>query len=202
MAVKLKSPNLKQTLPWILAICGLAGFLASFILTVEKIRLIENPAYIPSCNLSPLLSCGSVMKTAEASHFGFPNSLLGVAGFAVVASVGVAILAGAKFKRWFWLGLNAGSALGIIFLSWLFYETVYRIGALCPYCMVVWAVTIPIFFYTTMYNVQQGHIKVPAKLKPLADFKMRHHGDLLVLWYLIIAGLILNHFWYYWITLL
>lgn len=180
---------------YILSVGGLIGFLAAFILTVEKIQLIQNPAFVPSCNLSPLLSCGSVMTTSQASIFGFPNSLIGVAGFAIVAAVGMGLLAGAKFKRWFWLGLQAGGLFGIVFIHWLFFQSVYVIGALCPYCMVVWAVTIPTFLYVTTYNLQS------SRFKNLAQFFKQHIVEILVIWHLILIGLILVKFWDYWQTL-
>ncbi len=142
------------------------------------------------------------MKTWQASVFGFPNSLIGIAGFAIVTTVGMALLAGATFKRWFWWGLQAGTVFGASFVTWLQYQSIYRISALCPYCMVVWSVTIPIFWYVTLYNLRQGHIKLPARLKNLGNFLERHHGDILLVWFLIIIGLILNHFWYYWSTLI
>lgn len=194
--------TLIQTFPWILSIGGILGFFAAFILTVEKIELIINPNYVPTCNISPLISCGSVMNTWQASAFGFPNSLLGIAGFAIVATVGVALLAGATFKRWFWIGLQLGTVFGVVFVHWLFIQSVYRIEALCPYCMVVWAVTIPIFWYTTLYNLRTGNIPTPPRLKRLVAFLQRHQGDVLIIWYALIIGLILNHFWYYWSTLI
>ena len=142
------------------------------------------------------------MKTPEASVFGFANSLIGVMGFTVVATIGMAIIAGAKFKRWFWLGLQVGTIFGIGFVHWLIYQSVFDIGKLCPYCIVVWSVMIPIFVYTTLYNLRFGNITVPAKLKSVNAFAQRHHGDIVIVWYLIIIGIILNHFWFYWKTLL
>ena len=169
---KVKKMTLNQSIGYILAICGIIGFFAAFILTVEKIELIKNPSYVPSCSISPLLSCGSVMKTPEASVFGFANSLIGVMGFTVVATIGMAIIAGAKFKRWFWLGLQVGTIFGIGFVHWLIYQSVFDIGKLCPYCIVVWSVMIPIFVYTTLYNLRFGNITVPAKLKSVNAFKI------------------------------
>lgn len=202
MAQKKKQPwTLERTLPWILMIGGLIGFIAAFVLTIEKIELIKNPAYVPSCNLSPLISCGSVMRTWQAELFGFPNPLLGIIGFTIVTTVGMALLAGAKFKRWFWLGLQLGTLLGVVFVTWLFAQSVYVIGALCPYCMVVWAVTIPLFLYTTLYNLRTGVIPTPNSLKRFVAFIQRHHGDVLLVWYLAIIVAILNRFWYYWASL-
>jgi len=197
--------TLERTWPYILSIGGLIGFVAAFVLTIEKFALLKNPSYNPSCNLSPLLSCGSVMKTEQASAFGFANSLVGLAGFAVVTTIGMMLLAGVdagKIKRWFWLGLQAGTIFGVGFITWLQYQSIFTIGALCPYCMVVWVVTIPIFVYTTLYNLRTGVIATPATLKRPVAFLQRHHGDILILWFGIIILVILNHFWYYWKTLI
>jgi len=194
--------TLEQAIGYILTIGGSIGFLAAFTLTIEKIQMLKDPAFVPSCNLSPLLSCGSVMITDQASVFGFANSLIGITGFAVVVTIGMGLLAGAKYKRWFWLGLQAGTIFGIAFVHWLMYQSIFVIGKLCPYCMVVWSIMLPIFFYTTLYNLRVSNIKTAGKLKQFSGFVQRHHGDILILWYLLIIGTILVRFWDYWQTLI
>lgn len=168
---------------------------------VEKIHLLKNPEAALSCDLNPIIACGSVINTPQASAFGFPNPIIGLVGFGIVLAVGMALLAGASFKRWFWLGLQAGTLFGVLFVTWLQYQSIYSIGALCPYCMVVWSVTIPIFWYTTLYNLRQKHLKTPASLKNLVGFLQQHHADVLVVWFLVILVAILERFWYYWSTL-
>lgn len=187
---------------WLLLIGGLIALLCSILLTIEKIKLLKDPSVSLGCDLNPIIACGSVINTPQASAFGFPNPILGIVGFSVVALVGGAILAEAKFKRWFWIGLQLGVIFAVVFVHWLIFQTIYRINALCPYCMVVWALTIPIFWYTTLYNLQAGNIKTPARLKKAVAFAQRHHGDILLIWFLAIVGVILNHFWYYWKTLI
>lgn len=189
-------------LPLLLSIGGAIGFFAAFILTAEKYELLADPAFIPSCDLSPVVSCGSVMESWQASVFGFPNSLIGIAGFAVVMTIGMALLAGASFKRWFWIGLELGTIFGIVFVHWLFYNSVYVIGALCPYCMVVWTVTIPIFLYTTLYNFSVGHIKTPHALHGLIGFMQKYHMTVLYIWYISIIIAITIRFWDYWSSLI
>lgn len=202
MATEIKKLGLDKALPYILAIGGIVGLLAAFILTIEKIELIKDPSFQPSCNISPILSCGSVMGTTQAEAFSVPNSLIGIAGFAVLAALGVAMLAGARYKRWLWLCIQAGMVFGMGFVLWLQYHSIYVIGALCPYCMVVWAVMIPIFWYVTLYNLRQRHIRLPARLQPANEFVQRHHGDIIISWFVILVGLILHRFWSYWSTLL
>jgi len=57
--------------------------------------------------------------------------------------------------------------------------------------------TITAFWYLTLYNIQNRNIKLSKKYKPVTDFFVKHHVDWLILWFLIIIGLILKHFWYY-----
>ncbi len=103
---------------------------------------------MPSCSINPVLSCGSVMITPQASVFGFPNPLIGIVSFTVVLVTGVLAVAKVRLPRWYWAGLAIGTLLGAVFVHWLIFQSLYRIGALCPYCMVVWAVTIPLLVVT------------------------------------------------------
>jgi len=195
--MKLFRTTLERTLPWILIVGGLIGLIAAFIITIEKLSLLQNAAYQPSCNLDPIISCGSVMKSAQSHIFGFPNPLIGLAAFPVVITTGVVMLAGVKLKRWYMLGLQAGTILGLAFVHWLFFQSTYRINALCPYCIAVWIVTITMFWYTLQYNLRQKHIVLPAALQKFSVFVQKHHLDILIVWFLILLVLIIKHFWYY-----
>lgn len=190
-----------RAIAYILAAGGIIGLIAAFTLSVEKIEILKDPNFQPSCNINPILSCGSVMITPQAEVFGFPNPFLGILGFTAVAVTGFALLAGAGFKRWYWLSLQAGLLFAVGFVHWLIFQSIYRIEALCPYCMVVWSVTIPLFWYVLLYNLQKGYIATPKALAGAVGFARRHHGDILLLWFLVILGLILKHFWYYWSSL-
>jgi uncharacterized membrane protein len=191
----------ERSLPWLLLFGGMVGLAAAFDLTVEKIALILDPNYVPSCSINPVLSCGSVMATPQASAFGFPNSLLGIAGFAMVTTSGAALLAGAQLRRWYWLGLLAGASAGVVFVHWLIIQSLYRIGALCPYCMAVWAVTIPIFWYVALHTLSRIDI-LPTRWRPVLDALTRYHTVALTLWAMIILTLIAHRFWDYWSQLL
>jgi uncharacterized membrane protein len=188
----------RRGLATLLVVAGAVGFVASFVLAVERIALLEDPDYVPTCSFNPVLSCGSVMQTWQAEAFGFPNPLLGIAAFAVVTTIGVVLLTGATLPRWFWLGLEAGAVLGVVFVHWLIAQSLYSIGALCPYCMVVWVVTIPIFWYVTVHNLQAGHLPASAGLR---RFAVRNRGLVLAAWYLVVSGLVLVQFWDYWSSL-
>ena len=194
--------TLETVLPWLLLIGGIIVVLASIALSVEVFDRLKNPNYVPTCNLNPILSCTSVADSNQAHAFGIPNYFIGIAGYAALATVGGAMLSGAKFKRWFWQAVEVGLLFAFLFMSWLQFQTVYRIGALCLFCMVLWVFTGPMFWYTTLFNLRTGNIKLPKKFDKAVGFAQKHHGDILVLWYVIIISLILHRFWYYWKTLI
>ncbi|WP_442791390.1 vitamin K epoxide reductase family protein [Micromonospora sp. NBC_01739] len=186
---------LARVTAWVLTLGGGIGLLAAGTLTVEKINLLADADYVPTCSINPILSCGSVMTTPQAAAFGIPNPLLGIAGFAVVTTLGVLLLARVRLPGWCWLGLQVGATLGVVFVHWLIYQSLYVISALCPYCMVVWVVTIAIFLYTTLRNL--GAVAPASPLARLAGY----HSLILVVWYLVIMLVILVRFWDYWSTL-
>jgi uncharacterized membrane protein len=187
---------------WLLVITGAIALAAATQLTLDKIKILENPNFVPSCNINPIISCGSVMRSWQASAFGFPNPLIGLGAFAVVVTIGAVALTGARLPRWFWLSLNAGTLFGVGMISWLIDQTLYHIGAVCPWCMVVWATTILLFWYTTVHNLRTGAIPLPEPARRRLDAAAGWYWLVPFACYLPIALLVLNRFWYYWSTLL
>jgi len=135
---------MSRALGWLLAVGAGVGLYASLVLTQDKIRLLADPSYIPSCSINAILSCGRIITTDQASVFGFPNPLIGIGAFSVLIALGVLTLGGVALPRWVLLGVVIGSALGTVFVSWLAYQSLIVIGALCPWCIVVWGMTVPI----------------------------------------------------------
>jgi uncharacterized membrane protein len=76
--------TLPRVLPYILIVAGIIGCIASFVLTYDKIQVLQNANYEPSCNINPILSCGSVMKTEQASLFGVPNTVFGLVAYSML----------------------------------------------------------------------------------------------------------------------
>lgn len=190
-----------RPLAWLLVVGGAVGLVAAFVLAVERVALLADDGYTPSCSLNPVLSCGSVMVTEQASVFGFPNPFLGIAAFPFVVATGAALLAGARLARWYWLGLQVGVTLGLVFVGWLVFQSVYRIGALCPYCMAVWGVVIPIALSVTLRNARAGVFGRSPRLLRGAEAASAWHLPLLVLAYLAVLVPVTVRFWYYWSTL-
>lgn len=180
---------------WVLLLGGLVGAGAAFALILDRIALLEDPEFVPACSIDPVLSCGSIMSSAQSEVFGFPNPLIGLLAFPVVATFGAAVVGGAVLPRWMWLGLQVGATAGVLFVHWLIAQSLYVIGALCPYCMAVWVVTITVFWYVTLHNLAGWRPRPAARIA-------EYHGAVLAGWLIVVATLLAVRFWPYWTGLL
>ncbi|MGW3393259.1 vitamin K epoxide reductase family protein [Streptomyces hydrogenans] len=184
-----------RALGWLLVVTGAAGILAAWVITIDKFKLLEDPGFQPGCSLNPVVSCGNIMKSEQAAVFGFPNPMLGLVTYGVVVAVGAGLLAGARYRGWFWLGLNGGTLFGVGFCTWLMQQSLYEINALCLWCCLAWTATITMFWYVTAHNVRTGVLPAPAAVRGfLGDFTFA----LPVLHVGIIGMLILTRWWEFW----
>ncbi|MFI2372853.1 vitamin K epoxide reductase family protein [Streptomyces sp. NPDC018833] len=180
---------------WMLVATGAAGLLAAWVITLDKFKLLEDPGFTPGCSLNPVVSCGNIMKSEQAAVFGFPNPMLGLVAYGMVIAIGAALLAGARYRRWFWLGMNAGTGFGVVFCTWLQYQSLYEINALCLWCSLAWVATIVMLWYVTSHNVRNGMLPAPAALR---GFFGEFTWVLPVLHIGIIGVLVLTRWWDFW----
>lgn len=157
----------KRPLPLaiLLVVGGFFGLLAAFELTLDKFQVLQDPASAAglNCNFSVIVQCAKNLESPEGSAFGFPNPVIGLAGYFALIVVGMSILAGARMARWYWITLNIGVLFAMGFVIFLITKSIFHLGTLCPWCMVVWSVTIPIFLAVTFYNLSTGAIPIPER---------------------------------------
>lgn len=194
---KSKLFDIQKWYPYILLVGAIVGFFASFTLTIEKFELLKNPAHHLSCSISPLLSCGPIITSNQASAFKFPNPIIGLFAFSVLLSVAVSMLAGSvvdKKAGWYWKLFIVGHLFGLGFIIWLMQEAFYDLRALCIYCMVAWAVTIVLNWYGFLWMSSTGRLNVSARVAKFRDWGLRNHWGFVLLCYLVVFGLILMAF--------
>lgn len=188
---------------FLLVVAGLIGLLASFSLTYDLMKLGQNPDYVPSCSINPIISCTSVMDTPEATIIAdIPNSILGIIGFSMLIAFGVIVATGVLLPRKIWQLANIAAIGGIVVSHGLMFSSVFALHKICPWCFVTWLVTILIFWTVTTHNAQHGLI---LRGKNFVDFRhmwQRNSIAILVLWYGMLFALLLVKFWDYWKTLL
>ena len=123
----------------VMLVGAVLALIAAFVLSLEKIHLLQNPDAILSCSFNLVLNCTAVMQTWQASvFFGIPNMYIGLISFPVIVAVAVAALwGGATFNKGFLKATNIGVLLGTLFAYWLFFNSLYAIQVLCPWCLIV-----------------------------------------------------------------
>ena len=172
MAQPSDSPSATPTRPVVFAIwlmvAGVIGWWAAFQLTLERFHLLMSPSDKASCDFSILVQCTANLQSPQGSVFGFPNPLLGLTGWVAPIVVGAAILAGARFARWFWGLFWLGVAGAFAFVCWLIGQSIFVLGTLCPWCMVTWSVTIPTFYALTLHLLRIGVVPVSERVRHAA----------------------------------
>jgi uncharacterized membrane protein len=168
-------------------VAAIAGLIAAFTLTVEKFHLLENPDAVLSCSFNVVLNCASVMKTWQSSVFGFPNSLIGLMGYSVVITVAAAVLSGVKFPKRFLQAAQICYGLGLIFAYWLFFQSVFVIQVLCPWCLVVTFVTTIIFETLLRYNLRENTFNFSKKThKKISEFLKKDYDKVIVAGWIVL----------------
>jgi uncharacterized membrane protein len=137
-------------------IFGVIGLTASFVLAVEEFHLLKNPSAVLSCSFNIVLNCSTVMKTWQASVFGFPNMFIGLMAFPVVITTAIIGLCGARLPRGYWMAAQICYGLGAIFAYWLFFNSLYAIQVLCPWCLVITFTTTVLLALITHYNLREN----------------------------------------------
>ena len=148
--------------------------------------------------MNPFISCGDVMMTWQSSALGIPNMAIGLGGFAIMGVAGALMLSGTALPTWFRWARLGGMTFAFGYVHFLAISAIFVIRALCPWCMVVWAVTAPMFFATLARTVEHGDLRLPA---PLAGL-LRRWVLLSAAWYLLVIVVIAAAFWRQWLVVL
>lgn len=185
--------DLRQGNRWIfttMLISACLSLTASFVLSVDAIELAADPHAALSCNINVVISCGTVGSSWQASLFGFPNAFLGLMAEPVVITIAVASLAGVVFPRGFMLVAQIVYTIGVGFAYWLFYQAMFVIGALCPWCLLVTLSTTSVFTSLTHVNIRDGNLFLPERVNDRLRAGLRMGLDALIVtaWLAIVIG--------------
>jgi len=176
---------------------GALALVAAFVLSLEKIHLLQDPEAVLSCTFNLVLNCSTVMQTWQASVFwGIPNMYIGLMAFPVVVTVAVAGLAGVKFPRPFMIAAHIGYLLGTIFAYWLFFQSVYAIQVLCPWCLIVTFSCTLLFAAQTRYALKHNIYKLSGNMHKRAQaFVQKGYHELVVAaWIVLMIALVFLKF--------
>jgi uncharacterized membrane protein len=177
-------------------VAGIFAFLAAFVLSIEKVHMLQNPDAVLSCTVNLVLNCASVMKTPQASLFGFPNSFIGVAGFAIVIAVAMGGLLKVKYSRAYLVTAQVFYGLGLLFSYWLFFQSVYVIQVLCPWCLVVTFMTTILFETLLRINLRRNNFSLSKMTNTKVQKFLDKDFDKLIVaaWIVLLVALVLGKF--------
>jgi uncharacterized membrane protein len=175
-----------------MTIAAAAALIAAFTLTVEKFHLYEEPDAVLSCSINLVLNCSTVMQSWQSHVFGFPNMILGLIGFSVVLTIAVLGLAKVQFPRWFLIATNIGLLFAAGFAYWLFFQSVYAIQVLCPWCLLVTTATTLMFSSILHYNLKHNTFKFGKKAyEKIQTFLAGGYHQMIVIgWFVVLFALV------------
>lgn len=183
-----------------LIIGGVVGMFSSIQLVVAEMQLLANPGADLSCDLNPLVACGSsLLEWQSQLLFGWPNALVGAAVFGLVTGIGVALLSGARLATWLWRLMALTVLAGVGFVAWFALQSLTALGVLCPWCMVAWAVVLVLAPQTLGAAARGGHLPVGSRV---ARSLYLDRVLITVVLYMILIVAILGVFWNQWLALL
>lgn len=177
---------------------GIVGLIVSFILSVEEIHLIKHPDATLSCSINFVLNCSTVMQSWQASVFGFPNMLIGLMAYPVVITAAVVALTGlaGTLPRWYWRVATICYGLGALFAYWLFFQSLYVIQVLCPWCLVITFSTTILFATIGHYALRENIFGVNKNLNDkIQIYLKKDYGKMLVAaWIVLLVALVILKF--------
>ncbi len=176
--------KLSKIWAWVLTVGGLSGVIAMTMQASERITMLKNPTVPLSCNLNPIIDCGTVLDNRLAALFGFPNAFIGMIVFAGLALSGLFLITGTKPNKAYRNIVMALSTILLGFSIWFYSVSLYVIAKICIFCLVGWFVSIPIFVYSFAQWASGSNNK---SLQKAGEFFQKNHINIIVVSYVIMA---------------
>lgn len=182
----------------VLLVGAILALIAAFVLSLEKIHLLQNPDAILSCTFNLVLNCSTVMQSWQSAvFFGIPNMYIGLMAFPVIITVAIAALfGGANFNKGFLKTANVGVLMGTVFAYWLFFNSVYVIQVLCPWCLIVTFSCTLMLAAITHINLRENtwELSKAANEKVQKFLKGGYHQLVAASWLVLMVALVFIQF--------
>jgi uncharacterized membrane protein len=175
---------------------GIAALIAAFVLTLDKLEVLENPNAILSCSVNIVLNCSTVMQSWQSHVFGFPNMFIGLMAFPVLITIAVLGLSGTKFPRWFLISSIIALFLGTLFAYWLFFNSLYAIQVLCPWCLLVTTSMTIMYSSYLHFNLKENTFKLKEATNTKVQWflKSGYHQMIVLAWIALMVVLVFLKF--------
>lgn len=184
-----------KTLWIVLSASALAGLLASFIQTVERINYAKNPKVSLQCDLNAIFSCSNVFDAWQSSVFGFSNSLMCMIFFGLAAGLALVGATGSKINKNLRFIFHFAALFFLGFGAWYLWQSTYRIGYICIFCTICYGAVIAMNWAWLRLN-GDDLFSSPAARRAWRRAKGAGLDSFVwLLWGLAIASMIVWRFW-------
>lgn len=183
-----------KTAWFVLAVSTAVGAIAAFIQTIERISFADNPTVALACDVNSVFSCSNVFDAWQSSVFGFSNSIMCLAFFAITFGVAIAGLNADKLGKALRLVMHFFGVFFFFFGAWYLQQSTFVIDSLCIFC---------IFCYLGVIGLNWAWLRINANDLPQSKSahlrlnKAIEHGIdtfFWILWGIGIAGMFIYKF--------
>ena len=123
-------------------VCVLVGLIASVAAAVVHFQLATTPGYESFCDVNATFSCAQAYQSEYGRLLGAPVSILGAGYFAAL----LALMALGRRLEALASYLLVASLVGLAFVLYLAWATIFVLGTLCLLCLTTYAAVIGLFF--------------------------------------------------------
>ncbi len=145
------------------------GLVSAFWQMMEKITLLKHTGTPLTCDLNSVFSCSNVLNSHQASIFGPPNSLICTVLFAALLMVGVIGWTGSAIAKQVRLVMQFFALFMVAFGTWFLWQSAYRIGSLCIFC--IFCIAGLLLTNTALLRINASDLPIP---KPYRDTLSRY----------------------------
>jgi len=156
----MKQDSSQKRLYSIVTIASAVGFIASFLQMIEKVELLKNPQAVLACNINAVFSCTNILDAWQSSVFGFPNSLMCIAFFALTLAIGLVGWTGGTITKSLRLFFQGFALFFIAFGFWYLAQSIFVVGGLCIFC---------IFCYAAVLTISGAWLRINQKDLPMSS---------------------------------
>ena len=181
---------------WLVAtVSSAVGAIASFLQIIERIQWAERPQATLVCDLNSTFSCSSVFDAWQSSVFGFSNSIMCLAFFAVILGFSLAGLYSAELRKNIRLIMHFFAVFFLAFGAWYIEQTMLAVGSLCIYCIFCYAGVIGINWAMLRLNAGDLPLSNSTKSSLMGHIKKGNDTFIWLLYTLIFVAMFAYKFW-------
>ncbi len=149
---------------WCMLLFSILGAVASAELLWSEIELVGDPEATLVCDVNLLIGCSDSLLSWQAHLLTLPNSLFGLVAFSALATLAVLQVSKIALPKWIWAALMAGALAGLGLVVFFLVQALTNFRTVCPFCALVWAATLALFWLIWLGGLQHSRKPVLAEI--------------------------------------